>query len=143
MFKYAERPADKRFFDPQCSMTLTHDQLREVYNEQLLEWVETKKDDHKVNKPLTVSFDGVSLTIGHEAFEPKTFQIGDKQGPPVSLDLRPRDVVDLFKKLLELNVKHCAMHGDPDGLLAVSWEDEAGDYIVYTPDVDTSSMTRS
>jgi hypothetical protein len=50
--------------------------------------------------------------------------------------MRPRDVVDLFRKLIELNVQHVALHFDTDGLLAASWGDDAGDYIIYIPTVD-------
>ena len=50
--------------------------------------------------------------------------------------MRPRDIVDLFRKLIELNVQDACLHGDADGLLAVSWEDEVGDYCVYIPSVE-------
>ena len=51
--------------------------------------------------------------------------------------MRPRDIVDLFSKLIELDVDYCSMSADPTGLLAVSWDDEVGDYIIYLPAVET------
>ncbi|KUR72105.1 hypothetical protein AQZ52_02010 [Novosphingobium fuchskuhlense] len=136
MYKEAHCPVDKRHFDPKCSMTLTQEQLRLVYNDCLRDWGKNKQDDQKANKQLTVKFDGVTLTVGHVVYGIKSYPLGDKLGSPVSLDIRPRDIVDLFAKLIELNVPFCTLHGDADGMLAISWDDEVGDYTVYQPVVD-------
>lgn len=136
MFKEAHCPVDKRHFDPKCSITLGQQQVRELYDTYLRDWGKNKTDDQKVNKALTIMFDGVMLTVGHEVYGQNSITIGGKQGSPVSLEMRPRDIVDLFRKLIDLNVQDACLHGDADGLLAVSWEDEVGDYCVYIPSVE-------
>lgn len=136
MYHQLHCPIDMRHFDPNSKITLTHADLRQVYSEYLHEWLGTKKDDKKVGKPLTVAFDGINFAVGHEAFGHKSYAFGSKQEAFVSLQMRPRDVVDLFRKLIELNVPHVALHGDTDGLLAASWGDNVGDYIIYLPTID-------
>ncbi|GHA08962.1 hypothetical protein [Novosphingobium arvoryzae] len=91
---------------------LTHADLRQVYTDYLHEWLGTKKDDKKVGKPLTVAFDGINFAVGHEAFGHKSYAFGNKQEASVALQMRPRDVVDLFRKLVELNVSHVSLQGD-------------------------------
>lgn len=136
MYHQPHCPIDMRTFDPNSTISLTYADLRQVYSEYLHEWLGTKKDDKKVGKPLTVAFDGISFAVGHEAFGHKTYAFGNKQEASVALQMRPRDVVDLFRKLIELNVSHVALHGDTDGLLAASWGDDVGDYIIYLPTVE-------
>jgi hypothetical protein len=136
MYKEAHCPIDKRKFDPKCSMKLTLEQLRLVYHDCLREWGKNKQDDTKAGKQLTMRFDGITLTVGHVVYGIKSYPVGDKQGSPVSLNIRPRDIVDLFAKLIELNVPFCTLHGDADGMLAISWDDEVGEYTVYQPVVD-------
>lgn len=136
LYKEARCPLDKRHFDAKCTIVLTAAQVRQVYNEYLHDWGKTKPDDKNVNKPLTVAFDGLNLAIGHPVYGHKTYAFGQKQGSPVAIDFRPRDIVDILKKLIELNAQHCAFHGDEDGMLAVSWDDDVGDYTVYIPVVE-------
>lgn len=138
LFTEVNRPVNvKAGYDPASMITLKQEHLRTIISEYLFEWNKTKKDDQKVNKPLTISFDGCSFTVGHEVYGTKTFTVDDKTNASVSLQMRPRDIVDLFSKLIELDVGYCAMSADPTGLLAVSWDDEVGDYIVYLPAVET------
>lgn len=136
MYYEVQHPIDKRHFDPNSSITLALADLRKVYNEYLCEWLGTNKNDEKVSKPLTVAIDGITLTMGHKLFGVKSYAFGKKQHAAVSLEMRPRDVVDLFRKLIELNVQHVALQGDEDGLLAASWDDDEGEYIIYLPTVE-------
>ena len=110
MYHQLHCPIDMRNFDPNSTISLTHADLRQVYNEYLHEWLGTKKDDKKVGKPLTVAIDGINFAVGHEAFGHKSYAFGSKQEASASLQMRPRDVVDLFRKLIELNVQHVALH---------------------------------
>jgi hypothetical protein len=136
MYHQMHCPIDMRNFDPNSTISLTHADLRQVYSEYLHEWLGTKKDDKNVGKALTVAIDGINFAVGHEAFGHKSYAFGSKQGASASLQMRPRDVVDLFRKLIELNVPHVALHCDTDGLLAASWGDNVGDYIIYLPTID-------
>lgn len=136
MYAEAYCPVDKRQFEAKCTVNLKPAHIRAIYEEYLHDWGKAKKDDKNVNKPLTVSFNGETFTVGHEVYGFKSFSVGDKLGSPVSLQMRPRDIVDLFKKLIEFDVQQCVVQGDPDGLLAVSWCDDVGDYTVYMPTVE-------
>lgn len=136
MYHQLHCPLDMRTFDPNSTISLSHADMHKVYSEYLHEWLGTKKDDKNVGKALTVAFDGINFAVGHEAFGHKSYAFSDKQTASVSLLMRPRDVVDLFRKLIELNVQHVALHADTDGLLAASWGDDVGDYIIYLPTVE-------
>ncbi|KPF90612.1 hypothetical protein IP81_14765 [Novosphingobium sp. AAP83] len=134
LFTEANRPVSvKDSYDPASTITLKQEHLRAIFSEYLCQWKRTKKDDSKVKKQLTLSFDGSTFTVGHEAFGHKNFVVDDKLNGSVSLQMRPRDIVDLFTKLIELDVDCCSMSADPTGLLAVTWDDEVGDYAVYLP----------
>lgn len=136
MYHQLHCPIDMRHFDPNSKITLSHADLRQVYNDYLHEWLGTKKDDKNVGKALTVAFDGINFALGHEAFGHKSYAFGNKQEASASLQMRPRDVVDLFRKLIELKVQHVALHCDTNGMLAASWGDDVGDYMTYLPSVD-------
>ena len=127
------RPVDTYDYLADCTINLSHADLRDLYDTYLSGWVKNKKNDQKVAKPLTVSFDGITLKVGHEVYGHYQRTVGDKQGAAVSVIMRPRDLVDLCSKLIELNVDCCAISGDTNRMLAASWEDEFGDYIVYLP----------
>lgn len=136
MFGQPNLPLNMRGYDPGCTINLTHDQLRELYDAELSKWATAKADDKEAKKPISVSFDGITLTVGNPAFGNYSLPLMGKQGAHVSLNVRPRDLVDLVKKLLSLEVQNCALSGDNNGMLAISWEDTVGSYLVYIPAVD-------
>jgi hypothetical protein len=127
------RPVDTHDYTADCTINLSHADLRHLYDTYLSGWVKNKKNNQNVAKLLTVSFDGITLMVGHDAHGQYKRKVGDKQGAAVSVIMRPRDVVDLCSKLIELNVNCCAISGDTNRMLAASWQDEFGDYIVHLP----------
>lgn len=136
MYDQETCPIDMRCFEPNSAIQLNNAALRQVYNGSLQKWVSAKKDAKTVNKALKISFDGVDLTMGHELFETATYPLGKTRSASMALHMRPRDVVDLFRKLVELNVQDLTLRGDANGLLAAEWEDEVGSYTIYLPAVD-------
>ena len=137
LFGEPHRPVDvSPHFAPDSTIDLSQKHLREIYDSSLRDWGKNKADDQKVNKPLTVTFNGSECTIGHEVYGRKNFSVDVKMNPSVSLQMRPRDLVDLFAKLIELDVSLCTMLIDTNGLLAVSWDDNLGDYTLYMPAVE-------
>lgn len=144
MFGQAHLPLNIRGYEPDCTINLSHDQIRELHDAYLVQWGAAKADDKDVRKPLTVAFDGVDLSVGHVAFGKHVMAVGKKKGAQVTLLLRPRDIVDMFKKLLELNVQECSVSGDCNGMLEISWADTVGNYSVYVPALEgRGSLSKS
>lgn len=143
MFNEANRPLNLRAFSPNCAIPLAHADIRDLYDAYLAKWGKAKADEKDVRKPLTVVFDGTKLEVGHKAFGMHRIAVGDEQRAKVSLLVRPRDMVDLFKKLLELGVQHCTLSGDDDGMLAMRWEDAVGIYSVHIPAVDARGSLKA
>lgn len=142
MFGVGNLPLNLRGFAPDCEITLFEADIRDLYDAYLAKWSKAKTDDKDVRKPLTVSFDGTKLDVGHKAYGTHRIALKDKQKAQVSLLVRPRDMVDLFKKLLELGVQHCTLSGDNYGMVAMRWEDAVGIYTVHIPALDARGSLR-
>lgn len=143
MFGQKHLPLNTRGYDPECRITLTNAQLRELYENELVKWAQTKADDKDAKKPMHVEFDGETLTVGNGAFGYYKLQLAGSKRAHVSLTMRPRDVLDLFKALIAHDVQQCTMSGDNNGMLELSWEDGVGIYSVYVPAVERGSLAKS
>ena len=136
MYGLPHLPLTVRGYEPENTIKLTLDQLRTVYDAELTKWSNAKADDKEAKKPITVEFDGSSLVIGNDAFGKHKLSLNGERGAHVALTLRPRDIVDLFKKLISLGVQNCSFSGDNNGMLEASWEDAVGNYHVYIPAIE-------
>jgi hypothetical protein len=136
MFDQQHRPVDLRLFQGDCWFTLTKKQVKELSGGCLYEWGKNKPDDQKVTKPLSVSIHGAELTVGHEVYGKHTLTISQQAGARVSINLRPRDLVDLCKKLIEQDADVFTVKCDGNGMIAFEWEDGVGHYAVYLPAVE-------
>jgi len=136
MFDQEHRPVNLRTFENDRSFSLTKMQVKELLDDYLHAWAKTKTDDQKVAKALSITiFDG-KFTVGHQVFGKHTLTIDEQVGPCVSLNLRPRDLVDVCKKLTEQNAKVFTVKCDQNGMIAFEWADDLGNYAVYLPAVE-------
>jgi hypothetical protein len=136
LFAETHRPVDMFGYSPDWTIKLTAGELRDVYEKFLFNWIKTKKNDQNVTKPIAVKYDGIHLTMGHTAYDIYTHKVASEKGAPAEVIMRPRDLVDLIRKIIDLDAGECTLSADSNGMLSASWEDDLGNYTVYLPAVE-------
>ncbi len=143
-YKWGIMAAEKHFpvnvyrFSPRFDVTLQKTEVLRIHDAYTSKWQKAGKDEKKTFLPLELSYDGVEFALDHEKHHRFGLAVGSTQTATVRLSLRPRDLSDLVEKLGAQKAKSFTFKADPDGLLAVMWSDQYGEYEVYIPTVDST-----
>ncbi len=147
-YKWGIMAAQKRYpvnvyrFTPQFSVTLQKADVLHIQDDYTSKWQKAGKDEKKTFLPLELSYDGVEFALDHEKHRRFGLTVDSTQTATVTLSLRPRDLSDLIEKLGAQKAQSFTFKADPDGLLAVMWSDQYGDYEVYVPTVDNTGSLK-
>jgi hypothetical protein len=123
-------------FNAKFTTELRKTVVQAVYEEYVSNWQNARKGEEKTFLPLTLSYNGLSLSFHHAKHKAYAVPMGSVEQPKVTLALRPRDIADVFKLLAEQNTDSFVIKADPNGLLMVSWSDKFGEYEIYLPTVN-------
>lgn len=135
--KEKHQPVCIESFNAKFTTELRKTAVQSVYDDYVSKWQKAKKDEAKTFLPITLSYNGLSLSFNHAKHKSYLVPLGAEEQPTVTLALRPRDIADLFKLLAEQNTDSFAIKADPNGLLMVNWSDKFGEYEIYLPTVNT------
>lgn len=134
--KEKHQPVCIESFNAKFTTELRKTAVQSIYEAYIGNWQKAKKDEDKTFLPITLSYNGLSLSFEHAKHKSYRLPLEAEEQPMVTLALRPRDIADLFKLLAEQNTDSFVMKADPNGLLMVRWSDKFGEYEIYLPTVN-------
>lgn len=126
------KPLDVEIFRPCFGGDVDISDIGLIFEDVLKPWAESKAAD-KAKHRLGVSVENDELTV---TCGPQLNYVTKLKNPlkvAGAVSLRPRDIFDLFLRLVDWKTNKFTIRGDLGGLLQIAWTDDFADYEYYLP----------
>lgn len=134
MEKTTEKPLDVDHFEAQFATEIDHLVVAEILAGPYENW-EGKQAGNKAKQTTSFLFDDQELTIRVTGKPDHVINLRQSVEGTFTLTFNQKDVFDLLRLLSDQKGAKFRLEGDEAGLMAISWEDRLGIYIVYLPTV--------
>lgn len=127
-----EKPLCIAGFKPQFSVVVGVAALKSLYEKGLHEW-SASKGSNKNQKKMFLHFSGSAMSFSIDGKTDIVIAVKGHAKGITKLRVSPRNFHDIVNLLLASGVNDFTIEGDTGGLLAVSWADKYGSYMVAMP----------
>jgi hypothetical protein len=142
MANVRERALDVDGFRPNASFALPKQEIEAVFASVLKPWVDSK-DGKKGKKSLRLSLSMQDVTFTLPDLGEYTAKTAVKMTGNLNVNFRIKDILALVRKLKDQKPEDFLFAIDDGGLMAVSWTDDVGSYIIHIPTVGKDNKLQS
>ena len=126
------KPIDVEIFRASFGGEVDISDIGLIFEDVLKPWAESKAGD-KAKHKLRVSVENDELTVTCGPLLNYATKLQNPIKVAGAVSLRPRDLFDLFLRLLDWKTNKFTIRGDLGGLLQIAWADDFADYEYYLP----------
>jgi hypothetical protein len=135
--KVTHKPLDVDHFGAQFVAEIDHTVIGELLAGPYDNW-EGKQAGNKAKRTTSFLFDDQELTVRATPAPDHAIKLRQSVGGAFTLSFNQKDIFDLLRLLADQKASKFLIEGDEAGLMAISWEDRLGTYVIYLPTVTKS-----